>query len=122
MIRVLVTGSTVWNDEDAIKRELRKLGRELVIVTGDTPGVDAVAISIASDDGLKFEAMKKNQEDYERYPKEAWKGLNERMLASGIDLVLAFHAEYNVQGKARGTIHAVELAMQSGVEVKVFTC
>lgn len=42
------------------------------------------------------------------------------MLATGVDLVLAFHADYGVPGCARGTVHMVELARKAGVEARTF--
>lgn len=119
-MRTLITGSTTWTDAVALRRELSQLPATSVIVTGDTPGVDAIAIAIAQELGLGVEAMHKTAEDYCRYPVDGWKGLNERMLKTGIDLVLAFHADYGKPGMARGTAHAVELAQHAGVEVRIF--
>jgi hypothetical protein len=42
------------------------------------------------------------------------------MLKTGINLVLAFHADYDKPGMARGTKHAVELAQQAKIEVRIF--
>jgi hypothetical protein len=61
--------------------------------------------------------MAKNREDYARYKRGAWKGLNERMLASGAVLVLAFHGDL---ARSRGTKPLVELARAAGIEVRVF--
>ena len=47
----------------------------------------------------------------------AWKGLNERMLASGAVLVLAFHPDI---AASQGSKHLIELARAAGVEVRVF--
>ena len=100
-MRVIVTGAMVWTDEEAIRRELRQLPADTVIVHGDCPGVDALAGRIAREEfGLVVVAMAKNEDDYRRYRRGAWKGLNERMLATGIDLVLAFHPEFGQPGKA----------------------
>jgi len=118
--RVLITGSTTWIDVNALRRELVKLPANSVIVTGDTPGVDANAITIAKELGLGVEAMQKAKEDYLRYPADGWKRLNDRMLKTGINLVLAFHADYDKPGMARGTKHAVELAQQAKIEVRIF--
>jgi hypothetical protein len=52
-------------------------------------------------------------------PGESWKGLNDRMLGTGIDVVLAFHANYGKPGHARGTHHAVDLAKAAGIETRV---
>lgn len=119
-MRVLITGSTTWIDVHALRRELIQLPANSVIVTGDTLGVDAIAIAVAKELGLGVEAMHKTKEDYRRYPADGWKGLNDRMLETGIDLVLAFHADYDKPGMARGTKHAVELAQDAEIEVRIF--
>ncbi|KQV54998.1 MULTISPECIES: SLOG family protein [unclassified Duganella] len=118
-MRILITGATTWHDDEAIRRELSKLGRAGTVVTGDTPGIDALAISVARELGFEVVPMKKNRADYRAFPGEGWKGLNVRMLETGVDLVLAFHADFDTPGCARGTRHAVELAQSAGIEVRV---
>ena len=120
-MRIIITGATAWSDAQALRREFFHLPAGAVIVTGDTPGIDALAISLAAEYGFAAEPMKKNRADREAHPTAAWKGLNERMLATGIDLVLAFHGDYGKPGCARGTMHMVELARAAGVETKIFT-
>jgi hypothetical protein len=119
-MRVIVTGSSTWTDAEALRREFKALPSNAIIVTGDTPGIDAMAIATAQEMGLVAEAMKKSRADRKAYPDASWKGLNERMLATGIDIVLAFHPDYGKPGCARGTIHMVELAAASGIEARIF--
>lgn len=119
-MRVLITGSTTWTDMGAMRRELSQLPKDCVIVTGDKSGGYALAIALAQELGLGLEAMCKAEEDYVLYSEDSWKGLNQRMLNTGIDLVLAFHSDYGKPGLARGTRHAVELAKQSGIQAHIF--
>ncbi len=119
-MRVLITGSTTWTDNAALRREMSALPARTTLVTGDTPGIDALAIALAHELGFAVEPMKKNHADRKAYPEDSWKGLNERMLATGIDLVLAFHADYGKPGCARGTVHMVELAKAAGIEARTF--
>jgi hypothetical protein len=91
---------------------------EAVIIHGDTPGADALAGQIAAQLGLAVEPMAKNSEDYGKYQRVAWKGLNERMLASGAVLVLAFHPAIE---ESQGSKHLVEIARTMGIEVRVFS-
>ncbi len=119
-MRVLVTGSMQWTDADAIRRELAQLPHGSVVIHGDCTGADELAGVIARELGLLVEAWDKNADDYRRYQKAAWKGLNERMLGSGVDLVLAFHPDLHVPGKALGSKHMMDLARQYGVEVRGF--
>lgn len=120
-MRILITGSTTWNDRQAIHRELSKMPVGSTIVTGDTTGADAIAKQLAAEFGFKLEAMAKEEGDSQHQPKEAWQVLNERMLATGIDVVLAFSAELGQVGKARGTQHALDLAKQAGIACYAFT-
>lgn len=119
-LRVLVTGSTTWNDPGSMRRALSALPPGSTIVTGDTPGADACAVALAAELGMEVTRMKKNRADQRAYPGEAWRGLNERMLAGGADLVLAFHAGYGKPGCARGTVHMVEHAEACGTKVRIF--
>jgi hypothetical protein len=118
-MRILVTGSTQWSHADAIRRELAQLPPGSVVIHGDCSGADELAGAIAHELGLLVEAWAKNADDY-RSHQEAWKGLNERMLESGVDLVLAFHAELHQPGKALGSKHMIDLAKEKGVEVRGF--
>jgi len=120
-MRVLLTGATSWESQTAIRRELAKLPPDTVIITGDTSGIDAHAKVVALEFGFAVEAMKKINADYRAFPGEGWKGLNVRMLATGIDMVLAFHADYGKPSCARGTQHAVTLAEQAQIPVRIFT-
>lgn len=116
-MRVIVAGATTWADAEAIRRELVKLPARTVVVHGDAPGADALAGQVAAELRLGVEPMAKNQDDYARYKRGAWKGLNERMLASGIELVLVFHPAIDA---SRGSKHLMKLAQAQTIEVQVF--
>lgn len=117
---MLITGSTTWTDAAARRRELAALSARSTIVIGNTPGIDAMAIALAQELGLAAQPMRKSRADRKTHPVDSWKGLNEPMLATGVDLVLAFHAEYGQPGCARGTVHMVELARAAEVEARTF--
>ena len=116
-MRVLVAGSGEWTDAGPIRRELAKLPACTAIICGDFQGADALAAQVARELGLTVKAFRKEPEDYQRYRRGAWKALNERMLASSVDQVLAFHPSIE---ESRGTKHLVELAGQKGIPVQVF--
>jgi hypothetical protein len=116
-MRVLVAGATAWSDAEAIRRELVKLPSGTIVVHGDAPGADALAGQVAAQLGLVVESMAKDKQDYARYKRGAWKALNERMLASGAELVLVFHPAVDA---SRGSKHLVSLARAASVEVQVF--
>ena len=116
-MRVIVAGATGWTDEAAIRRELAGLPPGSVVIHGDCAGADEIAGRVAAELGLSVEPMRKEPPDFARHGRDAWKGLNERMLAAGAVLVLGFH-----QGPepGAGTRHLVELARAAGVEVRLF--
>jgi hypothetical protein len=116
-MRVIVAGAVAWSDAAAIRRELAGLPAGTVVVHGDCPGADALAGRIAAELGFAVAAMAKNAADRARYGREAWKGLNERMLVGGAELVLVFHPDF---GASKGSKHMAELAARAGVEVRVF--
>lgn len=119
-MRVIVAGSTKWTDAEAIHRELAKLPAGSTVIFGDCSGADELAGRAAAKLGLTPAPYRKEPDDYRVAGRAAWKRLNERMLESGADLVLAFNAELGVEGKAVGTRHMIELAQAAGVEVRTF--
>jgi YspA, cpYpsA-related SLOG family len=116
-MRVIVAGAVAWADAEAIRRELSKLPAGTTVIHGDCAGVDELAGRVASELGFAVEPMAKNPEDHAKYQKAGWKGLNERMLASGAVLVLTFHPTFE---SSQGSKHLAELAQAAGVEVRVF--
>jgi hypothetical protein len=117
-MRAIVAGAVAWSDQDAIRRELSKLPLGTTIIHGDCAGADALAGQIAADElGFRVEAMSKNDEDYVKYKREAWKGLNERMLAAGAMLVIVFHPNIT---NSHGSKHLIDLAQIANIEVRVF--
>lgn len=116
-MRVIVAGAVAWADTEAIRRELSLLPPGTIIIHGDSPGADAIAGRIATELGFAVEPMAKSKVDYAKYRRGAWKGLNERMVASGAVLVLAFHPDIEA---SRGSKHLIGLARADGIEVRVF--
>jgi hypothetical protein len=116
-MRVIVAGAVAWADVDAIRRELSKLPAGSTIIHGDSPGADQLAGQVATELGFAVEPMAKNKQDYARYQRAAWKGLNERMLGSSVVLVLAFHPDIEA---SRGSKHLAQLARAASIEVRVF--
>src|SRR4051812_11161220 len=116
-MRVVVAGAVAWVDADAIRRELSKLPPGSVVVHGDCPGADALAGEVARGLGFAVEPMAKSAADRSRYKRAAWKGLNERMLLSGAELVLVFHPNFDA---SKGSKHMAELAESANVKVRVF--
>jgi len=116
-MRVIVAGAVAWADAEAIRRELVKLPAGTTVIHGDCPGADALAGQIAAQLGFAVEPMEKNKQDWAKYRRAAWKGLNERMLASKAVLVLVFHPNFEA---SKGSKHLAVLARAASVEVRVF--
>ena len=76
------------------------------------------ACQVARELGFVVEAMAKNAADRARFGRAAWKGLNERMLATGAELVLVFHPDFD---GSNGSKHMAEIATRAGIEVRVFS-
>ena len=115
-MRIIVAGSTTWTNREAIASQLKSLPADTIVVFGDAPGADAIAGEIAAELGLTTEPMVKNAADRQKYGRVAWKGLNERMLATGVDQIDAFHPDVDA---STGTKHLIEIA-EPTVKVKVF--
>jgi len=120
-MRILVTGSTKWTDKDSLFAILSRFPPETVFVTGDTAGVDALVREFRKTNGYRVHAMQKTLQDNIRYPGEGWKGLNERMIASGISHVIAFHPDLGKPGAARGTQHVIDCATAVSIPVETHT-
>ena len=116
-MRVIVAGAVAWENAEAIRRELADLPSTTIVIHGDSPGADAIAGQVAAQMRLRVEAMAKCKADYARYRRAAWKGLNERMVAGGADLVLVFHPAISA---SRGSKHLIDLARVAGIEARVF--
>lgn len=67
-MRVLITGSTTWTDTGPLRRELASVPAGSTIITGDTPGIDAMAIALAQELGLAVQPMRKNRTDRKAHP------------------------------------------------------
>ena len=118
-MRVIIAGAEKWSDEAAIRRTLQDLPADTTVIHGDCPGADRIGGQVAADLGYQVEMFEKNKADYEKYKRGAWRSLNERMVASGADLLLAFHADLHTPGMGKGTRHIIGLAEERGIAVKI---
>lgn len=118
-MRVVISGAVKWNNAELIRSELSKLPKETTIIHGDAPGADALGGEIAKMEfGYSVEKFEKNSDDYRKYQRGAWKALNERMIASNVQLVLCFHENID---KSKGTKHIAKIAEQNAIPVKVIS-
>lgn len=110
-MRVMITGSRLWIDRKLIKEELEKLPRNVIIVHGGARGADSIASDLAAEMDLDVEIHIPNWKDQGR---SAGIIRNNKMLDSGIDLVLAFQVN-----DSRGTQHAIDGAKRRGIKTIV---
>ena len=125
MIRVLISGSRIFNDKKHLYNTLDKLCEErfkgqedeygnwlpvgLTIVHGGARGADLLADDWAIVNWVPIEEYKP---DWDSFGRAAGIIRNKQMLDTGIDLVVAFP-----RGEARGTKHMMKIAREAGVEV-----
>lgn len=131
MIRILVTGSRTWTDEDTIRTAFAQVisqhGPENVtVVHGACPrGADALADEVAT--GWTGVTVERHPADWQSFGKAAGYRRNREMVRSGADVCLAFIAECARPGCRRprphgthGAAHCAELAELAGIPVRRF--
>lgn len=128
-MRILVTGSRIWEDESAIAIAIIEVIEEagvfptidgmenVTIVHGNCPtGADQLADDLAVDwqdrYGLKIE---RHPADWNQYGKRAGFVRNAEMVKLGANVCLAF-----IKNKSKGATMTADLAEKSGIRVKRF--
>jgi len=136
-MRILITGSRRWTDDDLIRTLLERLHRvglgPYTLVHGGAKGADRTAAEIASGLGWKVEAhpadwlgpcvvsctpghRKKHPGQTVSYCPNAGLRRNEEMVALGAGLCLAF-----IKDRSSGATHCAEAAKKAGITTLVFT-
>lgn len=120
-MRILVTGSRNWTDEQSVTMGIYSLGllvvewSEITIVHGGAQGADTIADRVARTFGAQREI---HRPDYKTGdPKTAPLRRNDLMLDSGIALVLAFMLGAPERG---GTLYTVNGAKKRGIPVVLY--
>lgn len=118
MMRILVTGSRAWVDEETIRHvliaqshRLRVCAVDVVIVHGGARGADAIADRLAREYGCQVEVV---EADWDRYGKAAGPIRNAEMVSRGAVACLGFPI-----GVSRGTRHCLALAAAAGIHTVV---
>lgn len=113
LMRLLVSGPREWTDERAVAGVLERYadGRDVELLHGDAPGVDAIAARIGENHGWTVRAF---PPDVARHGARARPMRNLAMLDERPDLVIAFH-----DGRSAGTQHAIDEARRRGIPVEV---
>ncbi len=133
MIRILVTGSRYWDDEDTFIRGVTvaiedltgrmPAEKEIVIVHGDARGADAMSESYVNRTRNFFAGhgitirTERHPADWNTHGKAAGPIRNQKMVDLGADLCIAFlkRGEKNI-----GTKNCMAAARRAGIEVLQF--
>lgn len=117
-MRILVTGSRDWTDENRVRRALLQVScthhhpTPPTVVHGDCPtGADKIADDTAREFGWNVET---HPPDWDEHGKAGGPIRNAEMVNLGADVCLAFPLE-----ASRGTHNCIRLAHQAGIPVIV---
>lgn len=126
-MRVIVTGSRTWRDEQIIRDVLLRLqaehGLTLLVLHGDAEGADRIADEVCAELGIdrvkcpaNWEGRKSIRNGRPVYWAGPWR--NQFMLDFGkpVGLVVAFHPFIQ---NSKGTRDMVERAREAGVPVEI---
>lgn len=113
-MRILVTGSRHWADEEACRRAIEAAmgevpARECTLVHGAAPGADTVCARIGAELGMRVEA---HPAQWAKYGRRAGPIRNAEMVRGGANVCLAFPL-----GASPGTRHCAGLAAKAGIPV-----
>lgn len=113
-MRLLVSGSRTWDDEEAVREVLRDAWKRIgaaTLVHGGARGLDRMAAGIWSGAGLPVEEW---PADWERFGRSAGFRRNEAMVEAGADLCAVF-----VRSGSRGASHTARIAQAAGIPTRV---
>lgn len=118
MMRILITGSRAWADEEAIRdaliresHRLRVCAADVTVVHGGARGADAIADRLAREYGCQVEVVRA---DWDRYGRAAGVIRNGVMVSRGAVVCLAFPI-----GISRGTRDCIARAAAAGIPTVV---
>jgi hypothetical protein len=111
-LRVLICGDRNWHNIAIIERELKKFGKDTIVIEGESRGADILGRFVAEKLGLQIIPFPAKWHIYKRGGGPV---RNQQMLDEGNpELVLAFHEDIS---QSIGTIDMVNRARRAGVKV-----
>ena len=114
-MRVLCCGSRNWVDRELIKKQLKQLPKDTVIIHGNCRGADRIAAFVGKQLGIEVDPYPAK---WTKYGNAAGPIRNQQMLDEGKpDSVFAFHDQLLL---SKGTADMVNKAKKAGIPVTVF--
>lgn len=110
-MKIAVVGSREYPDMEGVRRFIRALPKDVVVISGGARGVDSVAEEEARVQGLTVEIY---PADWARYGRRAGYVRN-KIMVDKADKVVAFW-----DGKSKGTKHTIDLARKASKPLCVF--
>lgn len=123
-VRILVTGSREFSDEDLLYDTLSEIYEELedsevIVIHGAARGADSFAGRWAHMMQEEFRVFEeKHPADWDSFGKAAGGLRNQAMIDLGADIVVAFR---KADAKNIGTNDCIRRATSAGIEVRIFT-
>jgi hypothetical protein len=115
-MRILITGSRLWTDQDRIRQLFTRLcfnPAAVTMVSGRCPhGADRMCEEIATELGWKIEP---HPADWKLFGKRAGYIRNAEMVALGADLCFAF-----IKDRSPGSTNTAYLAKTAGIKTYIF--
>lgn len=120
-MKVLVTGSRNWTDEERIRADLEKLPSDTILVEGDAPGADKISGKVGREIGFEVRAYPAL---WGQYGRAAGPKRNQQMLDEEhpdkdgihIDKALAYHED---PGLGSGTKDMVKRLKRAAIPVAI---
>lgn len=115
-MRILITGSRDWTDEETIEKalDLYDNGRDTVLVSGSCPtGADQIC---EVEGVLRDWIVERHPADWKKYGKKAGFVRNSEMVSLGADICLAF-----IKNESKGASMTARLAEEAGIPTLRFT-
>lgn len=111
-MKLMISGSRYWTNEDIIKRVLLEVQPTEVIV-GDANGADKITRKLCKRYGITYTVFKA---DWARHGRAAGPVRNRKMIDSKPDILYAFPL-----GESKGTYNAIKLASEARIRTIVYT-
>lgn len=114
-VRILITGSRIWEDEKTIRQALRHIWKlyaadDPILVHGGANGADTIAGKVWKTFGGKVEVHKAN---WDTLGRRAGYVRNAEMVAAGATLCIAF-----IASGSRGATMCADLAEAAGIPTR----